>query len=43
MKDKTFSIVQFFDRSPPDERITADVLRQIVSENLPAYCKGKFA
>ena len=42
-KDKLFSIVQFFDRLPPDERILVDVLRQIVLENLPAYCKEKFA
>ena len=37
------SIVQLFDRLPEKERIIVDVLRQIVSENLPAYCKEKLA
>jgi len=37
------SIVQLFDRLPEKERIIVDVLRQIVSENLPGYCKEKLA
>jgi len=28
---------------PEDERITVDVLRQIILENLPAYCKEKIS
>ena len=37
------SLVQFFELLPEDERIIVDVLRQIVSENLPGYCKEKLA
>ena len=37
------SIVQLFDRLPEKERIIVDVLRQIVSDNLPGYCKEKLA
>ena len=40
---KIFSLLQLFERLPEDERIIVDVLRQIVIENLPAYCKEKFA
>ena len=36
-------MVQLFDRLPENERIMVDVLRQIVTENLPAYCKEKLA
>lgn len=47
MKDKhsqkVTSLVQLFDRLPGDERIIVDVLRQIVIENLPSYCKEKLA
>jgi hypothetical protein len=35
--------VQLFDRLPEGERIIVDVLRQIISENLPNYCKEKLA
>jgi len=37
------SLVQLFDRLPESERIIVDVLRQIIKENLPAYCKEKLA
>ena len=37
------SIVQLFDRLPEKERIIVDILRQIVTENVPAYCKEKLA
>jgi hypothetical protein len=47
MENKYFqrvtSLVQLFDRLPEDERIIVDVLRQIVIENLPSYCKEKFS
>jgi len=35
------SLVEFWDYLPEEERIITDVLRQIVLENLPAYCKEK--
>jgi len=35
--------VQFFELLPEDERIIVDVLRQIISENLPGYCKEKLS
>ena len=41
--NKITSLVQFFELLPEDERIIVDVLRQIVSENLPGYCKEKLA
>ena len=41
--NKITSLVQLFDRLPENERIMVDVLRQIVTENLPAYCKEKLA
>ena len=37
------SIVQLFDCLPENERIIVDVLRQIVIDNLPGYCKEKLA
>ena len=37
------SLVQLFDRLPESERMIVDVLRQIIRENLPAYCKEKLA
>ena len=40
---KLTSLVQFFELLPEDERIIVDVLRQIISENLPGYCKEKLA
>jgi hypothetical protein len=41
--NKITSLVQLFDRLPENERIIVDVLRQIISENLPNYCKEKLA
>lgn len=40
---KIKSLVQLFDLLPANERIIVDVLRQIVSENLPSYCKEKIS
>ena len=40
---KITSLVQLFDRLPENERIIVDLLRQIVTENLPKYCKEKLA
>ncbi len=39
---KITSLLQLFERLPENERIIVDVLRQIIIENLPAYCKEKF-
>ena len=41
--EKITSLVQLFERLPDNERIMVDVLRQIISENLPNYCKEKLA
>ena len=41
--EKITSLVQLFERLPDNERIIVDVLRQIISENLPNYCKEKLA
>ena len=41
--NKIISLVQLFDRLPENERIIVDVLRQIINENLPEYCKEKLA
>jgi hypothetical protein len=43
MADKIVSLVQLFECLPQNERILVDVLRQIVLENLPSYCKEKLA
>src|SRR5205814_6147391 len=40
---KITSLLQLFERLPENERIMVDVLRQIVIETLPVYCKEKFA
>jgi hypothetical protein len=37
------SLLQLFETLPENERIIVDVLRQIVLENLPAYCKEKIS
>lgn len=37
------SIVQLYERMPENERIIVDVLRQIVRETLPEYCKEKIS
>lgn len=41
--NKITSLVQLFERLPENERIIVDVLRQIITENLPNYCKEKLA
>lgn len=40
---KIKSLLQLFDLLPEDQRLIMDVLRQIVLENLPAYCKEKIS
>lgn len=37
------SLVQLFEILPEEERIIVDVLRQIILENLPDYCKEKIS
>ena len=37
------SLVQLYELLTEDERIITDVLRQIVTDNLPAYCKEKIS
>lgn len=37
------SIVRLYERMPENERIIVDVLRQIVRETLPGYCKEKLS
>ena len=39
----TKSLLQLFEMLPDEERIIVDVLRQIITENLPAYCKEKLS
>ena len=40
---KIKSLVQLYDLLPENERIITDVLRQIIKENLPDYCKEKIS
>lgn len=40
---KIKSLLQLYDAIPEHERIIVDVLRAIVAENLPAYCKEKIS
>lgn len=40
---KITSLVHLFDILPENERIIVDVLRQIILENLPDYCKEKIS
>jgi Domain of unknown function (DU1801) len=40
---KIRSLLQLFDLLPQNERLIVDVLRQIITENLPSGCKEKFA
>lgn len=39
--NKITSLLQLFELLPDNERIIVDVLRQIIAENLPNYCKEK--
>jgi hypothetical protein len=43
MKMIVRSILQLFEHLPQDERMIVDILRQIILENLPAYCKEKIS
>jgi hypothetical protein len=40
---KIKSLLQLFELLPEEERIMVDVLRQIISENLPSACKEKIS
>jgi hypothetical protein len=40
---KIKSLVQLFDLLSENERIITDVLRQIILDNLPSYCKEKIS
>jgi hypothetical protein len=40
---KIKSLLQLFELITEEERIIVDVLRQIVLENLPSYCKEKIS
>lgn len=40
---KIRSILQLYECLTDEERIMVDVLRQIVAENLPAYCREKLS
>ena len=40
---KVRSLVQLFDLLPENEHIITDVLRHIILDNLPAYCKEKIS
>jgi len=40
---KIRSLLQLYDAIPEHERIIVDVLRAIVAEQLPAYCKEKIS
>ena len=40
---KITSLIHLFDILPENERIIVDVLRQIIIENLPDYCKEKIS
>jgi len=40
---KIKSLLQLYDAIPEHERIIVDVLRAIVAEQLPAYCKEKIS
>ena len=40
---KIRSLLQLYELLPENERVITDVLRQIVKDNLPAYCKEKIS
>ncbi|MBI2731174.1 MAG: DUF1801 domain-containing protein [Sphingobacteriales bacterium] len=40
---KIRNLVQLYDLLPDEERILVDVLRQIIKETLPDYCKEKIS
>ncbi|HET9825174.1 MAG TPA: DUF1801 domain-containing protein [Chitinophagaceae bacterium] len=41
--ERIVSLLQLFERLPEMERLIVDVLRQIITENLPSTCKEKIA
>lgn len=47
MKSRSFprihSLIQLFEVIPEEERILVDILRQIVLEKLPSYCREKIS
>jgi len=43
MKIKIKSLLQLYDAIPENQMIIVDVLRQIVKNNLPKYCKEKIS
>ena len=40
---KIRSVLQLYEAIPEHERIIVDILRQIITEQLPAYCKEKIS
>ncbi len=40
---KIKSLLQLYELLPEDERLIVDVLRQIITDNLPSYCKEKIS
>lgn len=40
---KIRSLIQLYDLLPEEEKLIVDVLRQIVKDHLPAYCKEKIS
>jgi hypothetical protein len=40
---KIRSLVQLYELLPEEERIITDVLRQVIADALPAYCKEKIS
>lgn len=40
---KIKSLLQLYEEIPAEERIIVDLLRQIIIENLPGYCKEKIS
>lgn len=40
---KVSSLVELYDLLPGNERIITDVLRQLIKDNLPDYCKEKIS
>ena len=40
---KIKSVLHLYEQLPDEERITTDVLRQIISENLPSHCREKIS
>ncbi len=40
---RTRSILHLYELLPEDERLITDVLRQVIIDNLPSYCKEKIS